>query len=89
MKDSDWSIFGASIAGHEGESGSLGRFLGFLQCLIQASFTIAGLDYVSTGQPGAAASPDVVATDRLRVQVLPDIVNAMVLVAHFPLVTAT
>lgn len=27
--------------------GSLGRFLGFLQCLIQASFTIAGPDYVS------------------------------------------
>lgn len=26
--------------------GSLGRFLGFLQCLIQASFTIAGPDYV-------------------------------------------
>jgi amino acid transporter len=28
-------------------TGSLGRFLGFLQCLIQASFTIAGPDYVS------------------------------------------
>ena len=27
--------------------GNLGYFLGFLQCLIQASFTIAGPDYVS------------------------------------------
>ena len=27
--------------------GTLGRFLGFLQCVIQASFTIAGPDYVS------------------------------------------
>ncbi|KAF9014084.1 general amino acid permease AGP2 [Cyathus striatus] len=29
------------------ETGSLGRFLGFLACFIQASFTIAGPDYVS------------------------------------------
>lgn len=29
------------------KTGSLGRFMGFLQCLIQASFTIAGPDYVS------------------------------------------
>ena len=29
------------------KTGSLGLFLGFLQCLIQASFTIAGPDYVS------------------------------------------
>ncbi|CAK5277619.1 unnamed protein product [Mycena citricolor] len=29
------------------KTGSLGRFLGFLTCLIQASFTIAGPDYVS------------------------------------------
>ena len=29
------------------KTGSLGRFLGFLQCLILASFTIAGPDYVS------------------------------------------
>lgn len=28
-------------------TGSLGRFMGFFQCLIQASFTIAGPDYVS------------------------------------------
>ena len=28
------------------EHGDLGRFVGFLQCLIQASFTIAGPDYV-------------------------------------------
>jgi len=29
------------------KTGSLGRFLGFLACFIQASFTIAGPDYVS------------------------------------------
>jgi len=114
--------------------GSLGRFLGFLQCLILASFTIAGPDYVSmaageaedprrvmprafnavfyrltaffvlgslavgilvpyndkemalafsSGAPGAAASPYVVAMNRLRIRVLPDIVNAMVLTAAF------
>jgi amino acid transporter len=114
--------------------GTLGRFLGFLQCLIQASFTIAGPDYVSmaageaenprvvmprafnavfhrltgffvlgslavgilvpyndkematafsTGAPGAAASPYVVAMNRLRIRVLPDVVNAMVLTAAF------
>lgn len=27
--------------------GNLGRFMGFLTCLIQASFTVAGPDYVS------------------------------------------
>ncbi|KAF7553813.1 hypothetical protein G7046_g6992 [Stylonectria norvegica] len=114
--------------------GSLGRWLGFLQCLIQASFTIAGPDYVSMaageaenprfvmprafnavfyrltaffvlgslcvgilvpfddaelsaafkdGQPGAAASPYVVAMNRLNIAVLPHIVNAMVLTAAF------
>ena len=111
-------------------TGNLGRFLGFLQCLIQASFTIAGPDYVSMaageaenprvvlpkafkavfyrlttffmlgslcvginvpyddptliaafkdGKPGAAASPYVVSMIRLRIGVLPHIVNAMVL----------
>ncbi|KAK5048098.1 general amino acid permease agp2, partial [Cryomyces antarcticus] len=114
--------------------GNLGYFLGFLQCLIQASFTIAGPDYVSmaageaenprtvmpkaynavfyrltaffvlgslavginvpyndaeliaaykSGLPGAAASPYVVAMNRLRIRVLPDIVNAMVLASAF------
>jgi yeast amino acid transporter len=114
--------------------GSLGRFLGFLQCLIQASFTIAGPDYVSmasgeaenprkvmpkafkavfyrlttffmlgslcvgilvpyndpeltaaftNGEPGAAASPYVVSMNRLRIKVLPHIVNAMVLGSAF------
>jgi amino acid transporter len=114
--------------------GNLGRFLGFLQCLIQASFTIAGPDYVSMaageaenprkvmpsayngvfyrltaffvlgslavgilvphddaelkaafklGLPGAAASPYVVAMNRLKIEVLPDIVNAMVLASAF------
>lgn len=38
--------------------GSLGRFLGFLQCLIQASFTIAGPDYVSMAA-GEAENPRV------------------------------
>lgn len=116
------------------KTGSLGRFLGFLQCLIQASFTIAGPDYVSmaagetenprvvmpraynkvfyrlmaffvlgslavginvpyndselmdafkNGRPGAAASPYVVAMNRLRIRVLPDIVNAAVLSSAF------
>lgn len=36
--------------------GTLGRFLGFLQCLIQASFTIAGPDYVSMAA-GEAENP--------------------------------
>jgi len=116
------------------KTGALGRFLGFLQCLIQASFTIAGPDYVSMAAgeaenprvvmpkaykqvfgrlmaffvlgslavginvpyndqelkdaytnslPGAAASPYVVAMNRLKIGVLPDIVNAMVLGASF------
>jgi amino acid transporter len=116
------------------KTGSLGRFLGFLQCLIQAAFTIAGPDYVSMAAgeaenprkvmpraynavfyrltgffvlgslavginvphndpelkaaysndlPGAAASPYVVAMNRLRITVLPDIVNAMVLSSAF------
>ena len=114
--------------------GNLGRFLGFLSCLILASFTIAGPDYVSmaageaenpraimpraynavfyrltaffvlgslavginvpyddkelidafdNGLPGAAASPYVVAMNRLHISVLPDIVNAMVLASAF------
>ena len=116
------------------KDGALGRWLGFLQCLIQASFTIAGPDYVSMAAgeaenpravmpkaynkvfgrlmaffvlgslavginvpynnseladafsnslPGAAASPYVVAMNRLGITVLPDIVNALVLSAAF------
>ncbi|KAK2741075.1 hypothetical protein FQN55_008479 [Onygenales sp. PD_40] len=116
------------------KEGSVGRWMGFLQCLIMASFTIAGPDYVSMaagetenprhvlprafnavfyrltaffvlgsmcvgilvpyndktmsnafekGLPGAAASPYVVAMDRMRIGVLPHIVNAMVLGAAF------
>lgn len=116
------------------KEGNLGRFLGFLQCLIQASFTIAGPDYVSMAAgeaenprvvmpraynavfyrltaffvlgslavgilvpyddptmkaaferslPGAAASPYVISMDRLKIPVLPHIVNAMVLTAAF------
>jgi amino acid transporter len=115
-------------------TGDLGRFLGFLQCLIQASFTIAGPDYVSmaageaenprgvmpraynavfyrltaffvlgslcvginvpyndpelkaafeSSKPGAAASPYVVAMNRLQIAGLPHIVNAMVLASAF------
>lgn len=116
------------------KTGSLGRFLGFFQCLIQASFTIAGPDYVAItageainprkvlpkafrsvfyrltsffmlgslcvgilvpyddptlkaafedSKPGAAASPYVVAMNRLKVPVLPHIVNAMILLSAF------
>ncbi|KAI5919066.1 amino acid transporter [Camillea tinctor] len=115
-------------------TGALGRFQGFIQCFIQASFTIAGPDYVSmaageainprvvlpnafnavfyrltaffmlgslcvgilvpyndptmtaaftNGAPGAAASPYVVAMDRLGIPILPHIVNALVLTAAF------
>ncbi|PYI30463.1 aromatic amino acid transport protein aroP [Aspergillus indologenus CBS 114.80] len=114
--------------------GDLGRWLGFLACFIQASFTIAGPDYVSMAAgeavnprgvlpkayngiflrltaffvlgvlcigilvpyndpemaaafeqdlPGAASSPYVIAMDRLRIPVLPHIVNAMILLASF------
>ncbi|KJX97053.1 general amino acid permease Agp2 like protein [Zymoseptoria brevis] len=117
-----------------GYEGGLGKWLGFLQCLIQASFVIAGPDYVSmsageaenprvvmpkafnavfyrlttffclgalcvgilvpyddpeltgafeNGLPGAAASPYVVAMNRLRIGVLPHIVNALVLASAF------
>ncbi|KAK6857804.1 general amino acid permease [Apiospora arundinis] len=37
-------------------TGSLGRFMGFFQCLIQASFTISGPDYVSMAA-GEAENP--------------------------------
>lgn len=127
-----WSEPGAFAELHK--TGSLGRFLGFLQCLILASFTIAGPDYVSmaagetenprvvmpraynkvfyrlmaffvlgslavginvpyndrelmeafqNGRPGAAASPYVVSMNRLRIRVLPDIVNAAILSSAF------
>ncbi|KAL8693385.1 MAG: hypothetical protein Q9218_001777 [Villophora microphyllina] len=113
-------------------TGSLGRFLGFLTCLVQASYTVAGPDYLSmaagetenprvvlrsaynkvfgrlmaffvlgsmavginapytsqeladaytNNKPGAAASPYVVAMNRLKIRVLPDIVNALILSA--------
>lgn len=116
------------------DTGDWGRFLGFLQCLIQASFTIAGPDYVSMAagetenprkvmpraynavfyrltvffvlgslavginvpyndptliaafglnKPGAAASPYVIAMDRLRIEGLPHVVNAGVLASAF------
>lgn len=115
-------------------TGSLGRLVGFLVCLVQAAYTIAGPDYVSMaageaenprvvmpraynkvfgrltaffvlgslavginvpynsreiseafeqGKPGAAASPYVIAMNRLRIGVLPDIVNALILTACF------
>lgn len=122
-----------SFAEHYKE-GNLGRWLGFLACLINASFTIAGPDYISMAagesvdprrnlprayngmfyrltaffvlgalcvgilvpyndktmanafdneEPGAAASPYVIAMDRLGIPVLPHIVNAMILLAVF------
>jgi amino acid transporter len=40
-------------------TGSLGRFMGFVQCLIQAAFTIAGPEYVSMAA-GEAENPRVV-----------------------------
>lgn len=115
-------------------TGSLGRFQGFLQCLIFASLAVAGPDYVSMaageaenprkvlpkafnavfyrlttffclgslavgvlvpyndpelqaayreGLPGAAASPYVVAMNRLGIPILPHIVNALILTAAF------
>lgn len=117
-----------------GKTGDLGRWLGFLQCVIQAAFTVAGPDYVSMAageaenprvvmpkaynkvfgrlmaffvlgslavgilvpyndpemtaafeseKPGAAASPYVVSMNRLKIKILPDIVNALVLSAAF------
>lgn len=129
----NWNTPGA-FAQWGGYEGNLGYFLGFLQCLIQASFVIAGPDYVSmsageaenprkvlpaafnavfyrlttffclgalcvgilvpyddaeltaafeNGLPGAAASPYVVAMNRLRIGVLPHIVNALVLASAF------
>ncbi|KAL8795218.1 MAG: hypothetical protein Q9195_002229 [Heterodermia aff. obscurata] len=41
------------------KTGTLGRFLGFLQCFIVASFTVAGPDYVSMAA-GEAENPRVV-----------------------------
>ena len=108
--------------------------MGFINCLIQAAYTIAGPDYVAItagealhprktmprafnavfyrltgffvlgslavgivvpyndptlaaafndGRAGAAASPYVIAMDRLKIPVLPHIVNAMILTASF------
>ncbi|KAK4189302.1 general amino acid permease AGP2 [Podospora australis] len=129
-----WSDPGAFASLPGQPDSSLGKFMGFLQCLILASFSVSGPDYVamaageaenprkvmprafnavfyrlttffmlgslavgilvphndelmatafSSGAPGAAASPYVIAMDRLRINVLPDIVNAMVLTAAF------
>ncbi|KAI5805975.1 amino acid permease/ SLC12A domain-containing protein [Geopyxis carbonaria] len=115
-------------------TGNLGHFLGFVACLIQASFTIAGPDYVAItageaenprtvmprafkavfyrltaffvlgslavgvvvphddptmaaaftdARPGAAASPYVIAMDRMNIRILPHIVNALVLSSAF------
>jgi amino acid transporter len=115
-------------------TGSLGRFQGFLQCLIFASLAVAGPDYVSMAageavnprgvlpkafnavfyrlttffclgslavgvlvpyddaelaaaftenRPGAAASPYVVAMNRLGIPILPHIVNGLILTAAF------
>jgi yeast amino acid transporter len=114
--------------------GSTGLFLGFLACLIQASFTIAGPEYVAmaageaenprtvlprafnavfyrltaffmlgslcvgilvpyndasmtaafkNAARGAAASPYVIAMERLHIPIFPHVVNALVLTAAF------
>ncbi len=116
------------------QTGTTGRFMGFLTCLCQAAFTVAGPDYVSmaageaqnprvimpkafkavawrlsiffvlgslavginvpytdpdlaeaysTDASGAKASPYVISMNRLGIKVLPDIVNAMILVSAF------
>ncbi|KIY65293.1 general amino acid permease AGP2 [Cylindrobasidium torrendii FP15055 ss-10] len=115
-------------------TGDTGRFLGFVACLVQASFTIAGPDYISmtageaenprkvlprsfnsvfyrlatffilgslcvgivvpyndenllnalsAAKPGAGSSPYVIAMQRMKIPVLPHIVNAGVLSAIF------
>lgn len=114
--------------------GSLGRFLGFMACFIQACYTICGPEYVSmaagetenprkvmpraykgvfyrltcffvfgalclgivcpyndpdllgainSGAPGVAASPYIIAMQRMKIPVLPNIVNALILTASF------
>lgn len=129
-----WQEPGAINYNYGGYTGSLAGFTGFISCLIQASFTIAGPEYVSmaageaenprkvmprafngvlyrltaffilgslavgivlpfddanliaaykNGAPGAAASPYVASMIRLKIQVLPDIVNALVLASAF------
>lgn len=129
-----WKNPGAFAQHYTNDPPELGRFLGFVACLIQASFTIAGPDYVAitAGEaenprevmprafnavfyrltaffvlgslavgivvpyndptmraaflddtPGAAASPYVVAMERLKISGLPHVVNAMVLMAAF------
>ncbi|KAJ6623467.1 general amino acid permease AGP2 [Mycena sp. CBHHK59/15] len=129
----NWDLAGAPFAEHI-KTGSLGRFLGFLTCLIQASFTIAGPDYVSMtageaelprrtlprafnsvfyrlttffvlgslcvglvvpysdpsllqalsdAKPGAGSSPYVIAMERMRIPILPHIVNALILTSIF------
>ncbi|ESK89853.1 general amino acid permease agp2 [Moniliophthora roreri MCA 2997] len=115
-------------------TGSLGRFHGFLACLLQSSFTIAGPDMVSlaaaeaesprrnlprtfrsviyrlttffvlgaacvgtvvayndesllqslsAARPGAGSSPYVIAMQRLKIPVLPHIVNFLILTSVF------
>ncbi|KAF7294780.1 General amino acid permease [Mycena indigotica] len=124
---------GAPFAEHI-KTGDLGRFLGFLSCLIQASFTIAGPDYVSMtageaefprrtlprafkavfvrltaffvlgslcvgivvpyndenllkalsdARPGAGSSPYVIAMERMKIPILPHIVNALIMTSIF------
>lgn len=51
-----WQNPGPVNYGYGGYEGSLAGFLGFLACLIQASFTIAGPEYVSMAA-GEAENP--------------------------------
>lgn len=115
-------------------TGSLGRFQGFLTCLIRACFTFAGPEYVSTvasetinprkvlpsafkqvffrllfffiggalavgilvayddvklnhtlgaSNPGESGSPYIIAMQNMHIDVLPDIVNALLVTAAF------
>ncbi|KAL0954516.1 hypothetical protein HGRIS_003483 [Hohenbuehelia grisea] len=126
-------VAGAPFAEHIG-TGSIGRFTGFMACMIQATFTIVGPDYVSMtageataprrnlprafnsvlyrlttffivgslcvgiiipyndptllkalsdAHPGAGSSPYVIAMERMRIRVLPHIVNALILFSVF------
>lgn len=128
-----WNTEGAPFAPYI-ERGSIGRFIGFLACLVEACYTICGPEYVSMaageaenprkimpkayrgvllrlscffvmgalsigivcpyndsellaaindGAPGAAASPYIIAMQRMKISVLPDIVNTLILTASF------
>ncbi|KAF8212010.1 amino acid permease/ SLC12A domain-containing protein [Mycena galopus ATCC 62051] len=85
-----WDLAGAPFAEHI-KTGSLGRFLGFLTCLIQASFTIAGPDYrfyrLTTffvlGSLCVGIVPVCHRNGTHEIPVLPHIVNALIMTSIF------